>query len=106
MKKFESLDLLFSLPLRISLCRMHASIPQADIFSGMVPQAEGTALIETLQSNGAEQGALVPMNCKKDSGIGDKNQQCHPAAKADRELVEGLVLVRIRMRTRCGSFGG
>eukprot|EP00752_Nemacystus_decipiens_P004257 g3888.t1 len=63
-----------------------------EIFSGMIPQAEGSALIETLERNGPEQGALVPMNCKKDSGIGDKNQQCHAAVKADRELVEGLIL--------------
>eukprot|EP00903_Cladosiphon_okamuranus_P014343 g13317.t1 len=64
-----------------------------DIFSGMIPQAEGKALVQTLQGNGGpEQGALVPMNCKKDSGIGDKNQQCHAAVKSDRELVEGLVL--------------
>lgn len=60
----------------------------------MIPQAEGEALVETLQGNGGpEQGALVPMNCKKDSGVGDKNQQCHAAVKSDRELVEGLVLV-------------
>lgn len=64
----------------------------------MIPQAEGKALIETLEGNGPEQGALVPMNCKKDSGIGDKNQQCHAAVKADRELVEGLVLVSVGER--------
>lgn len=61
----------------------------------MIPQAEGNALIATLQGNGPEQGALVPMNCKKDSGLGDKNQQCHAAVKADRELVDGLALVRV-----------
>lgn len=61
----------------------------------MIPQAEGKALIETLEDNGPEQGALVPMNCKKDSRIGDKNQQCHAAVKADRELIDGLVMVRL-----------
>lgn len=64
----------------------------------MIPQAEGKALIETLEASGTEQGALVPVNCKKDSGIGNKNQQCHAAVKADRELVDGLALVRVEAR--------
>lgn len=69
----------------------------------MVPQAEGQALIETLEGNGPEQGALVPMNCKKDSGIDDKNQQCYAAIQADRDLVNGLVLVRVEERLDCRS---
>ena len=88
----------FSLFLLPSVARATFASAHAEIFSGMIPQAEGRALIETLEGNGPEQGALVPMNCKKDSGIGDKNQQCHAAIKADRELVEGLVLVRMRLQ--------
>lgn len=60
----------------------------------MIPQAEGTALIETVVKNDPVQGALVPMNCNKHGGIGDKNQQCLAAVKADRDLVDGLALVR------------
>ncbi|CAM9097696.1 unnamed protein product [Pylaiella littoralis] len=63
-----------------------------DIFSAMIPQAEGTALIETVVKNDPVQGALVPMNCNKHGGIGDKNQQCLAAVKADRDLVDGLAL--------------
>lgn len=60
----------------------------------MIPQAEGTALIETVRDNEPVQGALVPMNCNKHAGIGDMHQQCLAAVKADRDLVDGLTLVR------------
>lgn len=59
----------------------------------MIPQAEGRALIDVVTED-PTRGFLVPMNCKDNSGIGDKNQRCHPAVKADRELVDNLVLVR------------
>lgn len=64
------------------------------MFSAMIPQAEGTTLIETVKESDPMQGALVPMNCNKHAVIGDKNQQCLPAVKADRDLVDGLALVR------------
>ena len=60
----------------------------------MVPQAEGEALIRVMTDEPAQQGLLVPMNCKKSSGIGDKNQHCHPAAKSERSLVENIARVR------------
>ncbi|CAN0163948.1 unnamed protein product [Ectocarpus sp. 12 AP-2014] len=65
----------------------------AEIFSGMIPQPEGRALIEAMSgSSDPTQGALVPMNCNKKSGIGSSNQQCHAAAKADRDIIDGLTL--------------
>lgn len=70
------------------------TFPWADIFSAMIPQPEGTALIETMRNNDPVQGALVPMNCNKHVGIGDMNQQCLAAVKADRDLVDRLALVR------------
>ncbi|CAM9684093.1 unnamed protein product [Ectocarpus fasciculatus] len=52
----------------------------AEIFSGMIPQAEGRALTEAMSgSSDPTQGILVPMNCNKNSGIGSSNQQCHAA---------------------------
>lgn len=62
----------------------------------MVPQAEGEALIRVMTDEPAQQGLLVPMNCQKNSGIGDKNQHCHPAAKSERSLVENIAKVRDR----------
>lgn len=61
----------------------------------MIPQDEGRSLIETVKEDDFVQAALVPMNCNKNSGIGNSNQQCHPAVKDDRDLVEGLALVRL-----------
>ncbi|CAM9440409.1 unnamed protein product, partial [Ectocarpus sp. 13 AM-2016] len=59
----------------------------------MIPQPEGRALIEAMSgSSDPTQGALVPMNCNKKSGIGSSNQQCHAAAKADRDIIDGLTL--------------
>lgn len=60
----------------------------------MVPQAEGEALIRVMAEEPAQRGLLVPMNCQKNSGIGDKNQHCHPAAKSERSLVENIARVR------------
>lgn len=81
-------------PAPFALCISLSSHTQTDIFSAMIPQAEGTALIEVTRDGEPAQGLLVPMNCKKNSGIGDSNQQCHPAVRADRELVDSLALVR------------
>lgn len=76
---------------------------QAEIFSGMIPQPEGRALIEAMSgSSDPTQGALVPMNCNKKLGIGSSNQQCHAAAKADRDIVDGLTLVRGQGTGRAG----
>lgn len=63
----------------------------------MIPQNEGRSLIETIKEDDFVQAALVPMNCNKNSGIGNSNQQCHPAVKDDRDLVQGLALVRLWM---------
>lgn len=63
----------------------------------MIPQAEGEALIEAARGQDPPaRGALVPMNCNKNSAIGTaKNQRCLAAAKADRDLVDSLTLVRL-----------
>ncbi|CAM9455663.1 unnamed protein product [Hapterophycus canaliculatus] len=60
----------------------------------MIPQAEGGALIEAVRhQHPPTRGALVPMNCNKNSDIGPvKNQRCHAAVKADRDLVQSLTL--------------
>lgn len=56
----------------------------------MIPQAQGKVLMDVMRTEAIE-GALVPMNCRENSGLGD--QLCYPAVKADRKLVEGLPLV-------------
>lgn len=73
-------------------------ISREAIFSAMIPQDEGRSLIEAVKDDDLVQAALVPMNCNKHSGIGDSNQQCHPAVKGDRDLVKGLALVRLGKR--------
>lgn len=67
-----------------------------DIFSAMIPRDEGNALIQVLR-DGLVQGSLIPMNCKRgNSNNADGKDQgwCRPATQADRQLIQGLPLVR------------
>lgn len=66
----------------------------AEIFSAMIPEVEGRLLVKVMRAEGRTHGVLIPMNCFENSGIGDKNEFCHPALKSDRELVRNLPLVR------------
>lgn len=82
----------------------------ADIFSGMIPSAEGGVLMQAMKNaeNRGERsesaytkGLLVPMNCHESSGLGiemdekEETQLCHPAVKSDREQIKTLPLVRL-----------
>lgn len=77
------------------------------IFSGMIPRAEGSALINVMREEDSTEGILVPMNChEKSSGLGEKNQLCHPATKDDRDLLKNLALVSKKRRDDAAARWG
>lgn len=89
-------------PLKTSLPRCPISIisptvaENLDIFSAMIPRAEGNALIQVLR-DGPVQGSLIPMNCQRgnsDDTDGKDQGPCRPATQADRQLIQGFPLVR------------